>query len=122
HFHDDFAWSLRRHEKPVPGDHIKAGDTVLGDGWHFGGDRGALGARVTESPHLARSRIVERGAAGEEEMHATGNKVVHRRGSATIRHMYHLVGGRLLEQITAEGRAPPHVRRGGIELARICGG
>src|SRR5215831_14662044 len=97
HFRDDFAWSLSRHEKRVPGNHVKAGDTVLGDRWYFGGDGGALGAGVTERPHLARSRIVERGAAGEEEMHATGNKVVHRRGSATIRHMHHLDAGHVLE-------------------------
>src|SRR6516164_2857812 len=44
HFLDDFAWSLGRHEKPVPGNHVKAGDTVLGDRWNFGGDGGALGA------------------------------------------------------------------------------
>ena len=83
---------------------LKSGDAVLGDRWHFRRDGGALGAGIAENLHLARSRIVERGAAGKEQMHTAGNKVVHRRGSAAIRHVHHLDAGHVLEQLAAKVR------------------
>ena len=72
------------------------------DGRHLRCDFRSSGAGVAKHAHLPSLGVFERGAAGEQEMDATRNEIVHRRPGAAIGHVGHLDPGHAPEQLAAQ--------------------